>query len=100
LPVVYFDGQADGLAIANGCGKLRDFTLVIVAAPFSNLGNYRGIFAANQAGRNDYQSGINLDLGKEPGTSLSKLNVEGAGFSGEKNLGSITFTAPSTGSLM
>src|SRR5665213_140481 len=85
-PALHFDGQADGLSILNGCGDLRNMTLFIVAAPYSNLGRYRGIFSCNQTGKNDYQSGFNIDLGRESQTRCNEINVEGGGFAGEKNL--------------
>ena len=42
--------------------------------------------ALNQSGKNDYTTGLNIDLG--PGTTprFSTLNVEGAGCSGAANL--------------
>lgn len=85
-PVIFFDGEADGLTIDNGCAELPEFTLFVVATPYSNLGRYRGLFSCNQSGKNDYQTGMNVDLGRDSQTGWQTLNVEGAGFSGEKNL--------------
>ena len=83
---LYFDGQADGMSILNGCGELRDITLFVVAAPYSNPGRYRGLFCMNQTGKNDYDSGLNIDLGKESDRVFKEINVEGSGFGGEQNL--------------
>src|SRR5205823_7830993 len=41
-----------------------------------------GFFGLSQAGRNDYTSGLNFDLGPETTPQLSNLNAEGSGFSG------------------
>ena len=40
----------------------------------------------NQNGKNDYTTGLNLDLGPAPTPRFTTLNVEGAGFSGATNL--------------
>src|SRR5579884_2793198 len=84
--VLRFDGQADGLTVLNGPGVLHDFSLVMVAAPYSNVGNFRGLFSANQPGKNDYVTGLNADLGGNPQEQWDGVNVEGAGFSGQKIL--------------
>src|SRR2546428_154445 len=52
----------------------------------SNLGGFRAFLGLNQAGRNDYQSGLNFDLGPGPSPSINLLNAEGAGFEGVRNL--------------
>ena len=58
----------------------------MVAAPFGNPGDFRAFLAMNQTGKNDYTTGLTLDLG--PGTTgrFDALNVEGAGFGGWNNL--------------
>ena len=85
-PVLYFDGQADGMTVSDGFGTAEQVTAFVVAAPYSDLGRFRGIFSFNEAGKNDYQTGINIDLGKDSATRWAEVNVEGAGFSGERNL--------------
>ena len=84
--VVHFDGLADGLTISNGCGAIEQFTLFVVATPYSNIGRFRGFISANAAGKNDYETGFNLDLGGDASAQWQMLNVEGAGFGGQKNL--------------
>jgi putative heme-binding domain-containing protein len=84
--VVHFDGLADGLTISNGCGTVEQFTLFVVATPYSNIGRFRGFISANAAGKNDYETGFNLDLGGDASAQWQMLNVEGAGFGGQKNL--------------
>jgi putative heme-binding domain-containing protein len=80
-----FDGKDDRL-VARGLPELRDFTLVLVAAPRSNAGFYRALASANAPGKNDYVTGFNLDLGGAPSPEFSRLSAEGAGFGGEQNL--------------
>jgi hypothetical protein len=80
-----FDGTNDFLA-ATGLGKsFAEATLFVVAAPSAD-GGYRAFAAFNAAGQNDYTSGVNLDLGSAVSPTLTRVNAEGAGFSGERNL--------------
>jgi putative heme-binding domain-containing protein len=65
---------------------LKACTLFVVAAPRSNAGLFRGILAFNETGKNDYTTGLTLDLTGESSTRLDRLNVEGAGFGGAVNL--------------
>ncbi len=90
--VARFDGRDDVLS-AGGLGlSVRDFTLVLVAAPHSSAGHYRCLASGNAVGKNDYQTGFNLDLGARGHDDWSWLNAEGAGFTGERNL--LTGAAP------
>ena len=68
--VVRFDGADDHLRRTGLNRSLDACTVFVVAAPHANPGGYRGFLAANEAGRRDYETGFNLDLG--PGaTALS-----------------------------
>ena len=85
-PVLQFDGRDDVL-VADVAGlDLHDFTLFVVAAPFSNAGGFRALLSANERGKNDYTTGVNVDLGSAGGGAFDKVNVEGRGFPGEKDL--------------
>src|SRR5438128_8245335 len=53
--VVRFDGVADHLRLTGQSGELSAFTVVIVAAPRSNLGGFRGLLAFNAPDRRDYE---------------------------------------------
>ena len=49
-------------------GRLRETapdtaTVFLVAAPGSNTGDFRAPFAGHEPGKNDYTSGMNIDLG-------------------------------------
>src|SRR5437763_13257292 len=81
-----FDGKDDALT-ASGLGRmLTNVTVFIAAAPASNEGNFRAFFALSQAGRNDYTTGLNFDLGPQATAQLSYLNAEGSGFGGATQL--------------
>src|SRR5688500_14130003 len=86
VPVVAFDGRDDGLLCQLAGLALRDFTVFVVAAPFSNAGTFRGFLSANERGKNDYHTGINVDLGGGGSGEWARVNVEGRGFSGERDL--------------
>jgi putative heme-binding domain-containing protein len=77
-----FDGVDDALVAAGIDAPLHEFTLLVRAAPRSNAGGFRGLVSFNQTGRNDYRSGLTLDLTSAPTPRLEVVNVEGAGFGG------------------
>lgn len=85
-PVLQFDGRDDVLVSDVAGAGLDDFTVFVVAAPFSNAGGFRAIVSANERGKNDYTTGFNVDLGKAGGAAFDRINVEGRGFSGERDL--------------
>ncbi|HUF62377.1 MAG TPA: ThuA domain-containing protein [Verrucomicrobiales bacterium] len=87
---IRFDGDDDFLFV-QGPDNLETCTLFALAAPASNAGGFRAVASSNQAGRNDYESGFNLDLGPAPGNALDVINAEGAGFSGARDLLEETF---------
>jgi putative heme-binding domain-containing protein len=74
-----FDGTNDCLEAALLDSGWTNVTIFLVAAPRSNAGSFRGFFGFSQAGRNDYTSGLNLDLGPFGSPQLSFVNAEGAG---------------------
>jgi putative heme-binding domain-containing protein len=77
-----FDGKDDALAGSQLGAAFTNLTVFLVAAPRSNAGGFRAFFGLSQAGRNDYLTGVNLDLGPNASEGLSLFNAEGAGFSG------------------
>src|SRR4051812_43008538 len=83
---IQFDGR-DDTVVADVAGmELRDFTVFVVGAPFSNAGMFRAFFAVNERGQNDYTTGINIDLGPGGSGAFEQVNVEGRGFSGARDL--------------
>ena len=85
-----FDGKASFLERAGMKARLEDFTLFIVAAPLSNSGGFRAFVAMRQEGREDYTSGLTVDMGPGFTGRFDTLNVEGEGFGGIANLMSDT----------
>jgi putative heme-binding domain-containing protein len=83
---LFFDGLDDRLQIS-GVGKdLQDVTIFIVGSPQTMPGNFSAFLSLGENGKNDYQTGINLDVGHEIRRDFDRLNVEGKGFGGEGNL--------------
>lgn len=89
--LVYFDGQNDFFAATPRAQSLSNCTVVAMVAPQANPGFFRGFFSCNALGKNDFQSGLNIDLGGAASTNLNKINVEGGGMPGEKDLLSSVF---------
>ncbi|MCI0455870.1 MAG: ThuA domain-containing protein [Gemmataceae bacterium] len=81
-----FAGERQHLARTGLDRSYRDVTVFLVAAPFANPGSFRGFLALNQAGKNDYTSGLTIDQGPGVTARFQSLNVEGAGFVGAANL--------------
>lgn len=83
---VRFDGVDDFLSGSFPETNLFVATIFIRAQIKSNPGFFRGLLSFNRAGENDYQTGLNIDLGPPPSERFSFLNLEGAGFGGARNL--------------
>jgi len=83
---VRFGGRGPYL-IAEELGlSLHDATVFVVAAPYHNEGDFRGLLALHAAEQADYQTGLNVDQGFASTPAFSAINVEGAGASGQQNL--------------
>ncbi len=83
---VRFDGADDFLWLPRVGKDARDVTVFVAALPRSNAGDFRGPFAAAEAGKNDYLTGLNLDFGPAGSARLTTVNSEGAGFVGARDL--------------
>jgi putative heme-binding domain-containing protein len=81
-----FDGKDDYLSASGIGASLSNATVFVVAAPKSHGGYFRGFVSFARAGGNDYNSGLNLDLGGTGTPRLQVVNAEGAGFHGQQNL--------------
>ncbi len=84
-PFIQFDGGDDFLAASRLGVTLTNATIFLYAAPHSNAGGFRGFVALNEHGRNDYSSGLTIDLGPAPSSRFETLNPEGSGFGGAVN---------------
>ncbi len=81
-----FDGEASYLELVEAKARLTDFTLFVVAAPFSNPGDFRGFLAMHREGAVDFTSGVTVDMSFASTGRFESLNVEGNGFAGANNL--------------
>ena len=81
-----FDGEASHLELAGMGAKFREITLFVVAAPFGNAAGFRAFLAMNQEGKDDFTSGLTIDMGFGFSSRFETLNVEGNGFGGMANL--------------
>lgn len=86
VAIVRFDGVDDHLRAIDQKSQLESFTVVVVAAPRSNFGNFHALAAFNAKDERDYMSGLTLDLGPSYSPKFSTINVEGRGFSGVQSL--------------
>src|ERR1051326_143888 len=83
---VRFDGKDDFL-LGSGADKvLTNFTIFIQASARTTRGGMRAFLAPSRYGRNDYSTGLNVDLGPDRSDKLTVVNIEGAGFTGIRNL--------------
>jgi putative heme-binding domain-containing protein len=83
---VRFEGNSAHLSLAGLGQSFRDLTVVLVATPFNNPGGFRAFLALNEEGKNDYITGLNVDLGPTSSQRFAALNLEGAGSGGAVNL--------------
>jgi putative heme-binding domain-containing protein len=83
---IYFDGFDDRLHVSDVGKNSQDVTIFIVGSPQTMAGNFSAFMSFGEKGKNDYQTGINIDVGHEIRRRFDRLNVEGHGFGGEANL--------------
>ena len=81
-----FDGEDDHFRLTGIGVDLQAATVLIVAAPHVNPGDFRGIMATNALNHRDYESGLTIDLGPGPSFKFDQLNIEGKGFGGANDL--------------
>lgn len=81
-----FDGRGDFFSFNGRPDPIQEITVFILAAPKSNPGNFSAMFGAAPIGKNDYNSGLNVDFGPAATKELSVLNVESAGTTGFRDL--------------
>jgi len=85
-PIVCFDGEDDFLTVAGLHEEIENTTVFSIAAPRSNLGSFRGLLAFNAQGKNDYVTGLTVDLSGQASATFGTLNLEGSGFGGAVDL--------------
>lgn len=87
---VRFDGNDDALRMLCPLKTLASGSIWMVVAPHENPGDFRGLIATNAPGHRDYMSGFNMDLGPGPSLRWDMINIEGQGFSGARNLATLS----------
>lgn len=85
-PAVRFDGIDDVLREGAFRQSAREWTIALVVTPRSNAGSFRALLAAGKPGQDDFQTGLNLDLGPGQTPAFNSLNVEGIKGGGATNL--------------
>jgi hypothetical protein len=81
-----FNGHGANFALRNLGLSAKNLTTILVVAPFQNAGNFRGMISMHAKGKDDFLSGLNVDLGPYGSAKFDMVNVEGAGASGVQNL--------------
>jgi len=74
---VRFDGERQHLTLPGIGRSFKEATVFLVAAPFGNPGDFRGFLALNQAGKNDYSSGLTIDQGPGSRSASSRSTSRG-----------------------
>jgi putative heme-binding domain-containing protein len=85
-PALFFEGDGAYLSLTGAGLSFKETTVVVVGTAFSSPSDFRAFLAMNQSGKNDYTTGLNVDLGPGIGTRFTTVNVEGPGFGGWNNL--------------
>ncbi len=85
---VAFDGDDYLAALLPRGFQSREYTVFLVAAPEPPQGDFPALITIARRHENDYTSGLTIDFGSEAAREglAGRLNVEGAGQSGERNL--------------
>jgi len=83
---VRFDGSNDFLVSEELGRSFDELTIFIVAAPYSSPEWFSALLATSAKGKNDFETGLNIDQGIASGQRFEILNVEGAGAVGMQNL--------------
>lgn len=83
---VRFEGQGIHLRISDLGQSFKDMTVFVVAAPYSNPEPFAALLSMSKAGRNDFETGLNIDQAVGRPQRFEVVNIEGAGSVGMKNL--------------
>ena len=84
--MLMFNGESHFLFARSPAASFSDVSVILFAAPRSNPGSFRAFLAMNAAGKNDYQSGLNIDLGSRGSDTWRTVNVESHGAIGDSDL--------------
>src|SRR5260370_23159378 len=73
---IYFDGFDDRLHVSDVAKDFQDATIFIVRSPQTMAGNFSAFMSFGEKGRNDYHTGMNIDVAHEIRRPFHPLNVE------------------------
>ena len=83
---VRFDGRATHLRLPSMGQSFQELTVYVVAAPYSSPESFSAFLGMSAKGRNDFETGLNIDQAVGTPPRFEVVNVEGAGSQGAKNL--------------
>ncbi|MBY0227765.1 MAG: hypothetical protein K2W96_00655, partial [Gemmataceae bacterium] len=83
---VAFDGREAHLRLSGLGQSFTDATVFVVAAPFPAKEWFAAFLSMGATGKNDFETGLNLDTAVGAPPRLEVVNVEGAGGIGAQNL--------------
>jgi putative heme-binding domain-containing protein len=88
---VRFDGKGTHLRLSAAGQAFKEATVFVVAAPYPNRDGFPAFLSMSAAGKNDFQTGLNIDQAVGVPPRFEVVNVEGAGSQGMKNLAKEAF---------
>src|SRR5262245_59382529 len=88
---VRFDGRGAHLRLSSAGLSSRDMTVFVVAAAYSCPEWFSAFVSLSAAGKNDFETGLNIDQAIGNPRQLEVVNVEGAGSIGMRNLAKQAF---------
>jgi putative heme-binding domain-containing protein len=83
---VRFDGRSTHLRLSSIGHSFHELTVFVVAAPYSSPEPFSAMLGMSQKGKNDFETGLNIDQAVGNPPRLEVVNIEGAGNQGMKNL--------------
>ncbi|MFO0846473.1 MAG: hypothetical protein U0797_29575 [Gemmataceae bacterium] len=83
---VRFDGRGKYLGLSSAGQSFKEATVFVVAAPYPNRDGFPAFLSMGAKGKNDFETGLNIDQAVGVPPRFEFVNVEGAGSQGAKNL--------------
>ncbi len=86
LRTVRFDGAGAHLGVSAAGLSSRELTVFVVAAAYPGAELFPAFLSMGAAGKNDFETGLNIDRAVSAAPRLEVINVEGVGALGAQNL--------------
>ena len=83
---VRFDGKDINLRLSKAGQAFGEMTVFVVAAPYSCPEWFSAFLSMSATGRNDFETGLNIDQAASTAPRFEIVNVESAGAGGMRNL--------------